>query len=77
MEATPKVLGSKVPSAALGDRPLQVPQIVDRAYQNLDPWLKGAAALTTLAHLEELVARGDVAVLTDSTPQLTSVYRRL
>ena len=39
-----------------GDR--TIPEIVARVYQGLDPRLAGAAALSTLAHLEDLVARG-------------------
>ena len=34
--------------------------IVDRIYENLDPRLKGAAGLSVLAHLEDLVGRGVV-----------------
>jgi glyoxylase-like metal-dependent hydrolase (beta-lactamase superfamily II) len=35
-----------------------VSQIVARVYENLNPALVGAARLSTLAHLEDLVARG-------------------
>jgi glyoxylase-like metal-dependent hydrolase (beta-lactamase superfamily II) len=35
-----------------------IPQIVARVYENLNPALVGAASLSTLAHLEDLVARG-------------------
>jgi len=41
-----------------GDR--FIPQIVERLYSGLDPKLKGAAALSVFAHLEDLVARGVV-----------------
>jgi glyoxylase-like metal-dependent hydrolase (beta-lactamase superfamily II) len=41
---------------ARGDR--AVPQMVRAIYRDLDPWLHGAAALSVLAHLEDLVARG-------------------
>src|SRR5205085_2092183 len=39
-----------------GDR--KIPELVARVYQGLDPRLAGAAALSTLAHLEDLVERG-------------------
>ena len=35
-----------------------IPEIVARIYENLDPALVGAARLSTLAHLEDLIARG-------------------
>lgn len=38
-----------------------VPQIVANIYLGLDPKLRGAAGLSTLAHLQDLVARGLVA----------------
>lgn len=38
-----------------------IPQLVARVYGGLDPGLAGAAALSTLAHLEHLMARGAVA----------------
>jgi glyoxylase-like metal-dependent hydrolase (beta-lactamase superfamily II) len=41
-----------------GDR--TIPDIVARVYQGLDARLTGAAALSTLAHLEDLVGRGHV-----------------
>jgi glyoxylase-like metal-dependent hydrolase (beta-lactamase superfamily II) len=41
---------------AMGDR--TVPEIVRAAYAGLDPRLTGAAGLSVLAHLEDLVARG-------------------
>ncbi|MGA2042889.1 MAG: MBL fold metallo-hydrolase [Roseiarcus sp.] len=41
---------------AAGDS--QLAQIVARVYENLAPALVGAASLSTLAHLEDLVARG-------------------
>jgi len=44
-----------------GDR--FIPQIVERLYSGLDPKLKGAAALSVFAHLEDLVARGVVRTL--------------
>jgi glyoxylase-like metal-dependent hydrolase (beta-lactamase superfamily II) len=54
--------------AAPGDRASSIPEIVERVYEKLDPRLKGAAALSTLAHLEDLCARG--AVTTEGAPQL-------
>ncbi|MGO8800757.1 MAG: MBL fold metallo-hydrolase [Roseiarcus sp.] len=39
-----------------------VSQIVARVYENLKPALVGAASLSTLAHLEDLAARGLVAI---------------
>jgi glyoxylase-like metal-dependent hydrolase (beta-lactamase superfamily II) len=53
-----------------GDR--KIPDLVARVYQGLDPRLSGAAALSTLAHLEELVERG--AVSSDGAPALDSTY---
>lgn len=40
----------------------RIPDMVDRIYEGLDPRLKGAAALSVFAHLEDLVARGVVRV---------------
>jgi len=60
--------------AALERGPLPIPKIVERVYEKLDPRLKNGAALTTLAHLEDLCARGLVA--TDGPPQLTGVFGR-
>jgi glyoxylase-like metal-dependent hydrolase (beta-lactamase superfamily II) len=39
-----------------------VAEIVARVYENLNPALVGAARLSTLAHLEDLVARGLIAM---------------
>jgi hypothetical protein len=41
-----------------GDR--LIPEMVERIYEGLDARLKGAAALSVLAHLEDLVTRGVV-----------------
>ncbi|KAB0679555.1 MBL fold metallo-hydrolase [Aureimonas leprariae] len=41
-----------------GDR--RIPEIVARIYRNTDPALHGAAALSVLAHLEDLAERGTV-----------------
>jgi glyoxylase-like metal-dependent hydrolase (beta-lactamase superfamily II) len=50
-----------------------IPTIVRAVYIGLDPRLVGAAALSVLAHLEELVARG--AVTTEGPPSLAGIYR--
>jgi glyoxylase-like metal-dependent hydrolase (beta-lactamase superfamily II) len=44
--------------ARLAEGPTTVSEIVERNYAGLQPKLKGAAALSTLAHLEDLLARG-------------------
>jgi glyoxylase-like metal-dependent hydrolase (beta-lactamase superfamily II) len=49
-----------------------IPAIVARVYQGLDPVLVVAASLNTLAHLEDLVARGLVEA--DGEPSLSSRY---
>lgn len=48
--------------------------VVDNIYVGLDPKLVGAARLSTLAHLEDLVARG--LVESEGPPTLTGRYRR-
>jgi len=50
-----------------------IPSLVRAIYIGLDPRLTGAAALSTLAHLEDLVARGRV--ITDDTPSISGTYR--
>jgi glyoxylase-like metal-dependent hydrolase (beta-lactamase superfamily II) len=50
-----------------------IPTIVRAIYIGLDPRLTGAAGLSVLAHLEDLVARGLVG--TDGTPAIDGVYR--
>jgi glyoxylase-like metal-dependent hydrolase (beta-lactamase superfamily II) len=50
-----------------------IPTIVRAVYIGLDPRLVGAAALSVLAHLEELVARG--AVTTEGPPSISGIYR--
>lgn len=57
----------------LGKGEADIPTIVRAAYIGLDPRLAGAAALSVLAHLEELVARG--AVTTEGPPSISGVYR--
>ena len=53
--------------------PVDIPTIVRAIYIGLDPRLIGAAGLSVLAHLEDLVARG--VVLTDGPPSLSGLYR--
>jgi glyoxylase-like metal-dependent hydrolase (beta-lactamase superfamily II) len=57
----------------LGKGAADIPTIVKAVYIGLDPRLAGAAGLSTLAHLEDLVARG--VVLTDGPPSISSTYR--
>jgi glyoxylase-like metal-dependent hydrolase (beta-lactamase superfamily II) len=54
-----------------GDR--LIPDMVKAIYRDTDPRLHGAAALSVLAHIEDLVEKGLVA--TDGPPALTGVYR--
>jgi glyoxylase-like metal-dependent hydrolase (beta-lactamase superfamily II) len=57
----------------LGDGETDIPTLVQAIYRGLDPRLLGAAALSVLAHLEDLVARGRVA--TDGDPSIAGRYR--
>ncbi|MCJ2089084.1 MBL fold metallo-hydrolase [Methylobacterium sp. E-005] len=50
-----------------------IAHIVAAIYQGLDPRLRGAAALSVFAHLEDLVDRGLVA--SDGAPRLDGTYR--
>ena len=50
-----------------------IPGLVRAIYIGLDPRLSGAAGLSVLAHLEDLVARG--AVETEGPPSVTGRYR--
>jgi glyoxylase-like metal-dependent hydrolase (beta-lactamase superfamily II) len=50
-----------------------IPTLVRAVYIGLDPRLANAAGLSTLAHLEDLVARGKIA--TAGAPSITGVYR--
>jgi glyoxylase-like metal-dependent hydrolase (beta-lactamase superfamily II) len=50
-----------------------IPGLVQSIYIGLDPKLAGAAGLTTLAHLENLVEHGVIA--TDGPPSLKGRYR--
>ena len=57
----------------LGKGETDIPTLVRAIYIGLDPRLTGAAGLSVLAHLEDLVARGMVA--TDGAPSIVGVYR--
>jgi glyoxylase-like metal-dependent hydrolase (beta-lactamase superfamily II) len=57
----------------LGKSAADIPTIVRASYIGLDPRLTGAAGLSVLAHLEDLVARG--LVETEGTPAIDGVYR--
>lgn len=54
-----------------GDR--TIPQMVETIYRSTDPRLHGAAGLSVLAHLEDLVGRGEVAA--DGDIAIDSAYR--
>lgn len=54
-----------------GDR--TIPDMVGAIYRDTDPRLHGAAALSVLAHLEDLVARG--LVLTEGPPSIDGIYQ--
>jgi glyoxylase-like metal-dependent hydrolase (beta-lactamase superfamily II) len=57
----------------LGKGEADIPTLVRAIYIGLDPRLVNAAGLSTLAHLEDLVARGVVA--TDGEPSMLGIYR--
>ena len=50
-----------------------IPTLVRAIYIGIDPRLIGAAGLSVLAHLEDLVARGQV--ITDGVPSIAGTYR--
>lgn len=50
-----------------------IPTLVRAIYIGIDPRLTGAAGMSTLAHMEDLVARGKVT--TDGAPSITGTYR--
>jgi glyoxylase-like metal-dependent hydrolase (beta-lactamase superfamily II) len=56
---------------AAGDR--TIGELVTAIYRGLDPRLRGAAGLSVLAHLEDLVARGRV--IASQPPTLGAEYR--
>jgi glyoxylase-like metal-dependent hydrolase (beta-lactamase superfamily II) len=49
-----------------------IPEMVKQIYRDTDPRLYGAAALSVLAHLEDLVARGVVAA--EGDPSIDAAY---
>ncbi len=57
----------------LGKGAADIPTLVKAIYIGLEPRLVGAAGLSVLAHLEDLVARGVVA--TEGPPSIESTYR--
>ena len=57
----------------LGSGASDIPALVRAIYIGLDPRLTAAAGLSTLAHLEDLVARGVVA--TEGEPSIGGTYR--
>jgi glyoxylase-like metal-dependent hydrolase (beta-lactamase superfamily II) len=57
----------------LGKGPSDIPSIVRAIYVGIDPRLTGAAGLSVLAHMEDLVARGLVEA--DGAPSIDGVYR--
>jgi glyoxylase-like metal-dependent hydrolase (beta-lactamase superfamily II) len=57
----------------LGKGEADIPTLVRAIYIGLDPRLTKAAGLSVLAHLEDLVARGQVQ--TDGQPSIESLYR--
>jgi len=57
----------------LGKGATDIPTIVRAIYIGLDPRLTGAAGLSVLAHMEDLVTRG--LVETDGPPAIDGVYR--
>jgi glyoxylase-like metal-dependent hydrolase (beta-lactamase superfamily II) len=57
----------------LNKGPADIPTLVKAVYIGLDPRLTGAAGLSVLAHMEDLVARG--VVVTEGLPSIASLYR--
>jgi glyoxylase-like metal-dependent hydrolase (beta-lactamase superfamily II) len=57
----------------LGKGATDIPSIVRASYIGIDPRLIGAAGLSVLAHLEDLVTRG--VVETDGPPSIEGMYR--
>ncbi|WP_320199112.1 MBL fold metallo-hydrolase [Agrobacterium sp. rho-13.3] len=53
-----------------GDR--TIPEMVKIIYRSTDPRLHGAAALSVLAHIEDLIEKGEVQ--TNGPPSLTGIY---
>lgn len=59
----------------LSPEPIDIPSLVQKIYVGLDPRLRGAAGLSVLAHLEDIVARG--AAATDGEPSIAGRYRSI
>jgi glyoxylase-like metal-dependent hydrolase (beta-lactamase superfamily II) len=57
----------------LGKGATDIPSIVRASYIGIDPRLVGAAGMSVLAHLEDLVTRG--LVETEGPPSIAGVYR--
>jgi glyoxylase-like metal-dependent hydrolase (beta-lactamase superfamily II) len=57
----------------LGKGATDIPSIVRASYIGIDPRLVGAAGMSVLAHLEDLVTRG--VVETDGPPSIAGMYR--
>jgi glyoxylase-like metal-dependent hydrolase (beta-lactamase superfamily II) len=57
----------------LGKGATDIPTIVRAIYIGIDPRLTGAAGMSVLAHMEDLVTRG--AVVTDGAPSIDGAYR--
>ncbi|MGO8154260.1 MBL fold metallo-hydrolase [Rhizobium leguminosarum] len=51
----------------------RVAEMVKAIYRDTDPKLHGAAALSVLAHIEDLLERGEIAA--DGPPSLAALYR--
>ncbi|MCW1754641.1 MBL fold metallo-hydrolase [Rhizobium acaciae] len=51
----------------------RIAEMVKVIYRDTDPKLHGAAALSVLAHIEDLLERGEIAA--DGPPSLAAVYR--
>jgi glyoxylase-like metal-dependent hydrolase (beta-lactamase superfamily II) len=58
----------------LGEGESDIPALVRSIYVGLDPRLSGAAALSVLAHLEDLVAHGVVATDGAAAPSIAGRY---
>ncbi len=52
---------------------VSIPKMVQAIYRDTDPRLHGAAALSVLAHIEDLLERGEIE--TDGPPALLGSYR--
>ncbi|RAK57911.1 MBL fold metallo-hydrolase [Phenylobacterium deserti] len=60
---------------ALADGPARIRDLVPRLYAEVDPRLHPAAALSMLAHMIDLVRRGELSA--DSEPDFETLYRLL